>query len=89
MEATTITAIELAKHLDEILERVQTRREHFLITDEGVVVAELKPGPKGFTVDDFRREFGDEYVPEGIARSIEESRQVLRMGQEPVWWPDD
>ena len=89
MEATRISVTELAKSLQDVMARVRTNREHFCVVDGGVVIAEIRPGPKGFTVADFRREFGDEFVPKGMARSIEESRQVLRMGSEPIWCPDD
>jgi hypothetical protein len=89
MEATRITAGELAANLADIMERVIVNREHFCVVEGDVVVAELRPGPKRFTVDDFRREFGDEFVPEGLGRSIEEGRQVLWTGIETPWYLDD
>lgn len=63
-------------------------REHFLVVEGDVVLAEIKPGPKRFTVADFRREFGDEFVPKGLGRSIEEGKQVLWTGRDTPWYLD-
>jgi hypothetical protein len=89
MEATKITRNELAANLAEIMERVIANREHFFVVEGDVVVAELRPGPKRFTVDDFRREFGDEFVPKGLGRSIEEGRQVVWTGRDTPWYLDN
>ena len=89
MEATKITRDELAANLAAIMERVRVHREYFSVVDGEEVVAELGPGPKRFTVADFRREFGNDYVPEELGRSIAEGRQLIWTGAETPWYMDD
>ena len=88
MEATKVTADELARNLADIMERVIVNREHFLVIERGVVIAELKPGPKRFTVADFKREFGDQFVPKGLGRAIEEGKQLIWTRVETPWYLD-
>ena len=88
MEAVRVTAAELAANLSDILKRVHLNREHFVVVEGDVVLAEIRPGLKRFTVADFRREFGDEVVPEGLGRSIEEGKQVLWTGRDTPWYLD-
>jgi antitoxin (DNA-binding transcriptional repressor) of toxin-antitoxin stability system len=85
---TRITATELARNLPDVLNRVRDKGEIFVVEQDGEVVAEIAPSPeasKVFTVADFRRKFGDRFVPAGIADAIEEGRKALRMMPEPPW----
>jgi sulfur carrier protein ThiS len=51
--ATKITATELARNLSDILNRARYRQESFVVERNGEVVAEIRPPPKRFTVEDF------------------------------------
>jgi antitoxin (DNA-binding transcriptional repressor) of toxin-antitoxin stability system len=53
MEATKITATELARNLSDVLNRVRYKGEHFKVMKGGKVVAELGPPPKTMTLAQF------------------------------------
>jgi len=89
MEATRITATELARNLSDVLNRVRYKGESFKVMRNGEVFAELGPSHgtrKNFTVADFRRIFGDMKVPEGMGADIEEARKALG-GLPHIQWP--
>lgn len=86
--ATKITATELARDLSDVLNRVRYRGESFAVEQNGEVVAEISPAhdtPTEFTVADFRREFADVHVPEGLGADIEDARKALGSLPEPPW----
>jgi prevent-host-death family protein len=84
---STITATDLARNLSDILNRVRYRHERFIVQRNGEAVAEINPieGVKVFTVEDFRREFANLMVPEGLGAAIEEGRKALLPIAEDPW----
>lgn len=75
--------------MSDVLSRVQYKGEHFKVLRNGEVIAELRPSEeakRAITVADFRREFGDVMVPEGLGADIEDARRALRSLPD-VQWP--
>ncbi len=90
MEATTITATELARNLSDILNRVRYKGERFLVERNGEVAAEIKPPPVSRTITwgEFVKLWESLPKPDpGFWDDVEEAHRLMNQPlQEPPSW---
>ena len=90
MEATRITATELARNLSDILSRVRYRGERFKVMRNGEIIAELQPSPeaKSLTWGEFLDWWDAVPKPDpAFWDDVEEAHQLMNqpMPEPPAW----
>ncbi len=85
--AIRISASELDRQMNEILNRVYYRRESFIVERFGKEMACIEPvGPSRFaTAEEIADRLGDLRVPEGLADALEEIQKNQPMAEFPEW----
>jgi antitoxin (DNA-binding transcriptional repressor) of toxin-antitoxin stability system len=90
IEATRITATELARNLSDILSRARYRGERFVVERNGetVAVIEPPPEPKLLTLKEFLEEWAKMPKPDdGFWDDVEEGRRLMNQPIGDPWQP--
>jgi prevent-host-death family protein len=89
MEATKITATELARNLSDILNRVRYKGEHFLVIRNGEEIARLDPRPEHpkMTLGEMVEIIRNAPSPDpDYWKDVEEARRLMNQPLEPPAW---
>ena len=85
--AVRISASELDRRMNDVLNRVYYRGESFIVERFGKAMARIEPvGPAGFaTAEEIADRLGDMRVPEGLADALEEIQANQPVAEFPEW----
>jgi antitoxin (DNA-binding transcriptional repressor) of toxin-antitoxin stability system len=83
---TRISVTELARSLSDILTRVKSKGERFIVERNGERVAVLGPAGRGISVDEFAERVGDLELPgDGFADDLEAVQAAQPRETLPEW----
>jgi antitoxin (DNA-binding transcriptional repressor) of toxin-antitoxin stability system len=88
INATRVSATELARGLSDVLNRVHYRGERFVVERNGQVIAEIAPAAssRGITYADLLARVGDLHLPDPeFADDLEEIHRAQPRAEFPEW----